>query len=105
MPKHGSQLYYASDHWQKLRITVLRRDRFKCKKCGTLCLGKKRNGVSPYIDHIKPRNALSGIPTILDVADNTQVLCGSCHNQKTAFEDNNEKPMIGADGFPIDSDW
>jgi len=103
--KYGSQLYYASTHWQDMRLRVLQRDSWKCLKCGQLVLGKKRNGHSPYVDHIKPRPVTVGTKSDKDVMENLQTLCSGCHNRKTAFEDNNEKKPTGPDGFPVGGEW
>jgi len=106
--KYGSQLYYASSHWQNLRLKVIQRDGWKCTKCGAGLYGKKRGSSSPFVDHIKPRDKASGYPTDLDVADNLASMCGQCHTRKTFWEDTNreEKKTTGEDGYPVESsDW
>ena len=95
--------YYTTTHWQRLRATALRRDKWQCRECGVQC-GK--GGVRPYVDHIKPRPRQQDHPTQLDVLDNLQVLCGVCHNRKTRWQDNGvERPTINANGYPAGSEW
>jgi 5-methylcytosine-specific restriction protein A len=97
--------YYKTAHWQALRTKAIKRDGYRCQECGQLCLGRKRNGFSPFVDHINPRQAHISVPTELDVLENLQVLCQADHNKKSKYVDNNEKPPIGDDGFPVDSEW
>ena len=95
--------YYKSQHWEKLRLRALRRDNWRCTECGTKCLGKKRNGVSPHVDHKTSRPPAAPGPTHLDVLPNLRVLCPTCHNKCTAIErDAKAKPAIGYDGLPVD---
>lgn len=96
--------YYRTAHWTNLRRQVLRRDRYTCQLCGTLALGKRRNGVSPHVDHIKQRPVNAQGPTGLDVAANCRTLCAACHNKETAL-DRGDKPVIGPNGFVVGSDW
>lgn len=63
--------------WQKLRLWVLRRDRYLCQEC-------LRNGrVTPAteVDHIKPK-----FEGGTDEACNTQGICRLCHKVKTQRE-------------------
>ena len=99
--KHG---YYGSAHWDKLRLKVLRRDNWTCTTCGVKALGKKRNGIIPHVDHIKPRTH-STLPTDKDTQANCHTLCQACHNKKTSHVDRNTKHPTGPDGFPVGSEW
>ena len=101
MPDHP---YYKSQHWTKLRQTVLRRDKWTCCDCGAKALGKKRNGISPVVDHVTPRPN-SPMPTMLDVPANLITRCHPCHSKKTKWVDQSTKPEIGLDGLPVDGAW
>ena len=65
--------------WRHLRADILKRDGFRCQRCG------KYGNHSFHVDHIKPFNGPDD-PLRLD-EENLQVLCPSCHSQKTAKED------------------
>lgn len=67
--------HYQSDEHRAWRYAVLRRDRFRCVKCGD-----HGPGVRLIADHIVEIE--DGGPK-LDVS-NGQTLCASCSNQKTA---------------------
>lgn len=96
--------YYKTPAWEKLRLQILRRDNWTCQRCGVKALGKKRNGVSPHVDHIEHRpDTLHTTPH--DSPANLRTLCAKCHNQVTALERDTGKPDIGEDGFPVGSEW
>lgn len=65
--------------WKKLRADILKRDGFRCQRCG------EYGNASFHVDHIKPFGAVDD-PLRLDES-NLQVLCPSCHSTKTAKED------------------
>ena len=84
-------------NWDKLRLTVLRRDRYICQPCQAM------GRVTPagQVDHIKPK-AQGGT----DDADNLQAICADCHKAKTQAEAKAAQgatvaPPIGADGWPV----
>jgi len=87
---------YGHD-WDKLRKTILKRDRWLCQQC-------LRNGrvtplmVRPYdhaVDHITPK-AHGGT----DDPDNLQSLCNPCHKSKSdADEARNASKLHRADGW------
>jgi len=92
--------YYLSPQWQKLRLEVLRRDKYLCHHCGVKCLGKAKGFPSPHVDHILPRKKGGK-----DHIDNLRTLCGPCHSRTTANDRHHaDKPTIGADGYPIDQE-
>lgn len=64
-----------SKRWKALRLQALRRDGWKCVRCG----GRRRLEV----DHIKPvrRN-----PELAFALDNLQTLDAPCHSRKTRIE-------------------
>lgn len=96
---------YKSKSWQKLRLTILRRDGYRCTSCGCECYGKKRNSGRPVVDHIIP---VKQRPDLAMVESNLRVLCGSCDNKR-----HREKGMVikqdnvsvGLDGMPEGGDW
>lgn len=93
-----SNPYYKSQHWERLRSQALRRDNYVCAKCGVKCLGRKRNGISPHVDHIQERPAQAAHPTHFDVLENLRVLCAACHNRR--IDQRPDVPPVGTDGFP-----
>lgn len=94
---------YNSKDWEKLRKQALVRDGYLCQFCGALCLGKKRNGISPTVDHIQP---VKDRPDLAYDLGNLRVLCKSCDNQRHSEKGRGyEVTPIGEDGYPIDSEW
>jgi len=94
---------YRDPCWEALRIKVLRRDNWTCKLCGQLCLGKKKNGHSPVVDHIKPTREF---PELGLDPNNVRVLCRSCDNKRHSEKGKtNDVPEVTADGFPKNSPW
>ena len=100
MAKHA---FYDSKAWRDTRSRILKRDKYTCQECSHHCLGKKYGKSRPYVDHIKPRPHVD-YATRFDVDSNLQVLCHTCHQQKTSFEQS-ERVEIGADGFPVGGEW
>ena len=78
--------------WQKLRIAIMKRDKGLCQPCERV----GRYTPATQVDHIKPK-AQGGS----DDENNLQSICGDCHDEKTA-QDNNRtvKSSIGVDGWP-----
>ena len=94
---------YQSTEWDKLRRKVLRRDGYSCQFCGKLCLGKKRNGESPIVDHIMP---VKEYPHLAFNEDNLRVLCRSCDNKRHSEKGRGyDITPAGLDGFPMNSEW
>ena len=92
--------FYKSKQWESVRKTVLKRDKFRCKRCDTLCLGKRKGLPAPHCDHVIPR---SKRPDLALVASNVQILCHSCHSKKS--EDDRQahrKPLIDAQGYIVE---
>ncbi|MDE9553419.1 HNH endonuclease [Xenorhabdus bovienii] len=63
--------------WDKLKISVKQRDNHLCQHC--LRQGRAITGTT--VDHIQPK-AHGGT----DALSNLQLLCETCHQQKTATE-------------------
>lgn len=92
--------FYGTTAWETLRSAVLKRDKFRCQKCGALCLGKKRGMPSPHCDHIIDRKEA---PHLAMDPDNIQVLCSACHSKKTINGRHARgKPRIGLDGYIVE---
>jgi len=70
-----SQHVTRGPRWKALRQQALRRDGFRCVKCGA------RGRLE--VDHVKP---VRTHPELSYALDNLQVLCGSCHSRKTKEE-------------------
>lgn len=43
-----------TSRWQRLRLKILKRDRFVCQQTGVLLVGKYPAPNSPVVDHIRP---------------------------------------------------
>lgn len=74
--KTSAQRGYGSK-WQKIRKAVLERDEHLCQEC----LRNGRYTLGNQVDHIV--NKASGGT---DRMDNLQVLCKTCHDEKTKKE-------------------
>jgi len=63
--------YLKSDHWKNLRLSVLKRARFKCERCASE--GKVNN--ADHVHHINYKN--------LHDVETTDLLavCGKCHKR------------------------
>ncbi|UWR04737.1 HNH endonuclease [Ruegeria conchae] len=92
--------FYSSKAWRKVRALVRKRDRQCCTKCGV----SVRARGSGLVDHIKDRKQY---PQLALFPPNLRTLCWSCHNARHADlrTGRPERPVIGADGFPIGSAW
>jgi 5-methylcytosine-specific restriction enzyme A len=78
-PQRGTSSERGYDYrWQKVRLLVLRRDKYLCQHC----LRQGVITVATDVDHII---ALSRGGARLDPA-NLQSLCRTCHNRKTASD-------------------
>lgn len=73
--KRNSDVVTRSSRWKALRLIALRRDEFKCVKCGV------RGRLE--VDHIKP---VRDAPELAFALDNLQALCAPCHTRKTRIE-------------------
>lgn len=67
--------------WQKLRLSILQRDKFRCQSCFKSGLYV----VAKHVDHIIAK-AKGGT----DEPSNLQALCVACHETKTAKENNSQ---------------
>jgi len=77
----------VSNYWQsKLNIEDAKLDTTKCAECSTELKGDFD------IDHIKP---VSLFPELAFSNDNVQVLCKSCHKNKTAVERKHIRKTVG----------
>ena len=99
MPKNAADPFYASSAWRNVRKIVLTRDHAFCAIC-------RQNAPRMQVDHIKPRKQY---PELALDLNNLRTLCPSCHSRAATSlgrsENYKERPIIGADGFPKDSEW
>lgn len=82
--------------WDKLRKTILARDRHLCQPC--YHAQPQRITAGRIVDHIKGK-AIGGT----DDPANLQVICDDCNKAKVAEESGRPlrpKVRIGADGWP-----
>lgn len=64
---------YGGAAWEALRLRVLTRDNWQCRKCGRVASSKKE----AHCDHILPKSQGG-----LDEESNLQCLCQKCHAKK-----------------------
>lgn len=70
-----SQRVRQDPRWPALRLQVLRRDGWRCVRCG------RRNRLE--VDHVTP---VRDAPERAFEPANLQVLCRTCHSRKTRLE-------------------
>lgn len=70
--------FYGSRAWRQLR-----QERLRCEPLCRNCDDEGRTRLATVVDHIIPRVKASHLELEFD---NTQSLCASCHNSKTARE-------------------
>lgn len=74
--------WYKTARWQRLRESVLIRDQFTCRKCGTI-----ETDTSMLVgDHIVPHR---GDPELFWSQANVQCLCKTCHDRDKQAEERN----------------
>lgn len=86
-----SRGYGAS--WDKLRLVILKRDKYLCQPC------RAKGVLTPAtaVDHIKAK-ANGGT----DDPGNLRAICDPCHKAKTAIDAGHKvKIEIGPDGWPV----
>lgn len=76
-PRTQSSKVTSTYAWKKLRLEVLRRDRYQCQTRGPRCIGH-----ADQVDHV--HNTGSGGAPI--DADNAKAICVECHKDKTDRE-------------------
>ena len=79
--KRFSRHVTRGPRWRTLRMGVLERDGFRCRKCGA------RGRLE--VDHIEPVRLA---PKKSFDPDNLQALCAGCHGEKTRTECNLPPP-------------
>ena len=100
----GKVFNYSDNKWRLLKVRVLKRDKYTCQFCGILALGKKRNGISPVVDHIE---TVKDRPDLAMDINNLRVLCRPCDNKRHSEKGKGgvDVPEVCADGFPANSEW
>jgi 5-methylcytosine-specific restriction protein A len=100
-----TDLFLKSSAWRTVRVLALKRDHYRCVKCGEDVShpGKSR------VDHIKPR---STHPHLALALFNLRTLCGWCDNQAHREKRSNSKTGerqerfvihgVSRDGTPLD---
>ena len=99
-PKKIADPFYSSPKWVSLRKSILIRDEYTCSFCNY-------KGISSelQVDHIIPRQTKGG-KLVEYNPSNLRTLCRRCHTGLTFNIKVKPKPVIGPDGFPIDStEW
>jgi 5-methylcytosine-specific restriction endonuclease McrA len=67
------QMYLTSNHWKRLRLWRLAKDKFKCVKCG-----KRAEDNLLHVDHLRYGKRIGD-----ERLDDLQSLCEGCHKLKT----------------------
>ena len=84
MAREFSKQFYMSREWNKVRMYVLMRDKFKCQKCGRAAQEVHHK------KHLTPENILD--PYISLNPENLISLCKDCH-----FEEHRDDKREGTD--------
>lgn len=84
--------FYQSKEWKAIRLLALKRDDYKCVKCGISIAGYKKSRVDHIIE-VKLR------PDLALTLSNLQSLCPSCDNLKhlKAKLGHEPKEVLGSD--------
>ena len=69
--------WYKTARWQRLRLKILARDKFKCQQTGVLLVGKYPSDDSPVVDHIIPHR---GDPDLFWDEGNLQAVSKGYHD-------------------------
>ena len=95
--------FYKTKQWRQLKMRVLANWRAAGKNCaycgGTLDWSRR---YSVIVDHKIPRKKR---PDLALTESNLVVVHHPCNSKKAAWDENENKPQIGADGFPVGSGW
>lgn len=96
--------FYNRKEWWFLRNKITaywKRNRLPCSWCGEpIDWGAKKSWA---VDHIKNRR---DYPELALEPSNLTVVHQACNARKyVAEEKQGGRPLIGPDGFPVDSDW
>ncbi len=99
----GVDPFYKTGAWQTARARCLRRDGYKCVNCGASVRGRGQ----ARVDHILPRKKFPDLALHLP---NLRTLCVACDNARHTHDRalhgrRGEVREIGADGFPLGTDW
>lgn len=90
--------FYLSVSWRALRLKALKRDHFRCAKCGGSVAGKGKSRVN----HKQPRKLRPDLALSLA---NLETLCTSCDNkwhQEKGFGPNHDTKGHDLSGIPND---
>ena len=92
--------WYGLMRWHRLARDQRALDRFQCRTCGILCVGRPPALNSPVCDHIEAHH---GDSALFWNPDNLQTLCKRCHDgAKAAQEARGYGAECDADSWPID---
>jgi 5-methylcytosine-specific restriction endonuclease McrA len=76
--KSSENLFYHSPEYKFLRLTVLKRDGYKCTNCGKS--GSTNNALQ--LEHIKPKSLY---PELIYELSNLRILCINCHKKTESY--------------------
>ena len=95
--------FYKSKAWRKLRSKTVREWRLDNRPCG-YC-GKPLDFVNRFQLSVDHKISLKRRPDLALSPANLHVVHHTCNSKKAAWEEHSDKPQIGADGFPVGSEW
>lgn len=75
---HGWRAWYKTSRWQKLRLVILKRDKYTCQATGQALVGKYPEPNSAVIDHKTPHR---GDPELFWSPDNLQAVSKAYHDR------------------------
>ncbi|MEP3779076.1 MAG: hypothetical protein ABJM82_18830, partial [Shimia thalassica] len=71
--------WYKTSRWQKLRLSVFKRDGYICQKTGVALIGKHPEPNSPVADHKKPHR---GDPELFWNPENIEAVSKAYHDKQ-----------------------
>lgn len=89
--------------WQKLRLVILRRDKYlcQCTECAQRLVPRPASEVNHKVSKAEARR-LGWTEEQIDHPSNLEAVNSDCHKRITALQNGYTlRPQIGTDGWPI----
>ena len=92
---------YKTKAWNDLRLTIIKRDKFKCQHCDTFVTKGKKSPRSAVVHH---KEAHKGNLGLFYDPNNLELTCKSCHDgDLQSTEARGYSTKMGDDGWPVDA--